>query len=185
MHRAPATSPEPLRSTPDPLRREDFAAACTGLAPELRRACRRLGIPDADVDDVVQESLLRAWAFRRTFQRGTNFRAWLHRVLRNAALSRHRRRRRERDGLDRLRLEPSLPRAAELRLLGPDDALLAALEALPAEFRAAVDLVDVQGLAYREAAEALGCPVGTVMSRLHRARRALRAALAPSLPAAA
>jgi len=167
-----------------PLDALAFAERLDALGPELARAARRLSWSQADADDLLQEAVLRAWTFRRSFTPGTNFRAWMHRILRNAGISRIRRHQREREALDRHRVEHALgaelPRADAIPEL--DDALsdevLQALAALRPPFAETVHLVDVEGLSYEQAAARLGCPVGTVMSRLHRARRQLRRQLA-------
>jgi len=138
----------------------------------------------ADAEDLVQESLLRAYRAIDSFD-GRYPRAWLLTILRNTERNRHRRRR------------PSLlndPEIAEER--GPateadaverraedrefDEAVTAALEELPENFRRVVELVDVDGLTYQEAADVLDVPLGTVMSRLHRARRRIRDVLVPA-----
>ena len=114
-------------------------------------------------------------------------RAWLHRILRNTFASRYRKRRREREVIDRAHSEGALyeqraravdePRVVAASL---SDEVTRALEALPVEFRAVLELVILDGLSYREAADRIGCPIGTVMSRLHRARAAMVAQLVPS-----
>ena len=138
----------------------------------------------ADAEDLVQESLLRAYRAIDSFD-GRYPRAWLLTILRNTERNRHRRRR------------PSLlndPEIVEER--GPateadaverraedrefDEAVTAALEELPENFRRVVELVDVDGLTYQEAADVLDVPLGTVMSRLHRARRRIRDVLVPA-----
>ena len=137
----------------------------------------------ADAEDLVQESLLRAYKAIHTFD-GRYPRAWLLTILRNTERNRHRRRRPE------LLSDPNI---AEER--GPatesdeierraedsefDSAVTAALEQLPENFRRVVELVDVDGLTYQEAADVLDVPLGTVMSRLHRARRRIRDVLVP------
>ena len=138
----------------------------------------------ADAEDLVQESLLRAYKAIDSFD-GRYPRAWLLTILRNTERNRHRRRRPE------LLSDPDI---AEER--GPrtesdeverraedsefDTAVTAALEQLPENFRRVVELVDVDGLAYQEAADLLDVPLGTVMSRLHRARRRIRELLVPA-----
>jgi len=180
----PLTLVRSSESVPGVLDAGRFSERVDALRPELRRAALRFAGNEADADDLLQEAVLRAWTFRRGFAPGTNFRAWMHRILRNVGITGFRRRRREREALDRHRQESAL--WEELRLDGPaveagsgveaglGDELAAALQALPSPYADTVRLVDVRGLSYEEAAERLGCPVGTVMSRLHRARRALR-----------
>ena len=148
----------------------------------LRRLARRWAGPDAD--DLVQETFARAIAARRSYQAGSNGRAWLCRILCNLAVSEQRRRARD----ERLRtrviaMSPALaadeppPRALE------DAELIAALATLAPCDRRILELAELEELSYREIARALECPLGTVMSRLHRARRRLREAARAALPA--
>ena len=136
-----------------------------------------------EAEDLVQETVFRAWRFWGTFETGTHRRAWLLRILRNTFINRHRRTRREREVLAEVRQAPwsaegwcSEP-SESLREGAMGDQVTAALEALPDAFRRVLVLVDLDDLSYREAADVLGCPVGTVMSRLHRARRAMQTSL--------
>lgn len=149
----------------------------------LRVAC---SITDqrADAEDLVQDTLLRAWRSIDTFD-GRHPRAWLLTVLRNAEINRHRRRRPELlDDPDRTfereltdnQVQTSAEDVVVDRMF--DAAVEAALSGLPDNFRRVVLLVDVDGLTYAEAAQALGLPEGTVMSRLHRARSRIRDRLA-------
>lgn len=143
-----------------------------------------------DAEDLVQETMAKAWAGYRNFEHGTNVRAWLYRIMTNTFISGYRRRDRvpvllQDDIVDRMpmRVWPSgasEPRSAEAEALDrmPTDEIRQALRGLPAEFRTAVYLADVEGYTYHETAAIMGTPVGTVMSRLHRARRALRSSLA-------
>jgi RNA polymerase sigma-70 factor (ECF subfamily) len=160
----------------------EFATEFLPHAPMLRRLARRMG--GAEADDLVQETFVRALAARHRYQRGSNGRAWLCRILCNLAISEGRRRVRD----ERLRTrvmamtpppptnEPEAPRLA-------DGALAAAMAQLQPAERRILELADVDELSYREIADALRCPIGTVMSRLHRARRHLRQHAAPRLPA--
>ena len=138
----------------------------------------------ADAEDLVQESLLRAYKAIDGFD-GRYPRAWLLTILRNTERNRHRRRRPE------LLSDPDMaeergPRteADEVERRAEDhefdEAVTAALEELPENFRRVVELVDVDGLTYQEAADVLDVPLGTVMSRLHRARRRIRDLLVPA-----
>jgi RNA polymerase sigma-70 factor (ECF subfamily) len=159
-----------------------FEGAVRPLLGGLRSAALRLTRNRADADDLLQEAVLRAWRFWHHYTPDSNLRAWLHRILRNAFINRYRRARRERDIMNEARL------AAESRVASTEPAALhdslsdevaKGLGELPAEFRAVLWAVDVDELSYREAADSLGCPIGTVMSRLHRARHGLAHALAP------
>jgi RNA polymerase sigma-70 factor, ECF subfamily len=167
-----------LRSAPG----HDFEHALRPLLANLRAAALRLTRNRADADDLLQEAVLRAWRFWDHYEPDTNLRAWLHRILRNAFVNRYRRGRRERDVLAEVRvvgaqratgIEPAAMRASL------SDEVAHGLDTLPSDFRAVLWAVDVDELSYREAAERLGCPVGTVMSRLHRARHGLAGSLQP------
>jgi RNA polymerase sigma-70 factor, ECF subfamily len=143
--------------------------------PRLRAHARRLCACDADAHDLVQDTLLRALLYRHRFEHGSNLRAWLRQIQLSIFVSRYRRGRREKRALEKLAFDPCSwvhPDAA-----APDaslgQGLELALRALPEGFRRAVELVDLEGLEYRDAAQALGVPIGTVMSRLHRGRKLL------------
>lgn len=147
-----------------------LSRALVGLLPELGRIARRLCGDAALAEDLTQETACRALAASETFRVGAAARPWLLRILHNTWVSHLRRRRREVALPEGLAAAPAPAR---------DGALVArALDALPPAQRAVVVLVDLEESSYVEAAGALGVPVGTVMSRLHRARRALRERLA-------
>ena len=153
----------------------EFAAELYPHVRLLQRLARRWG--GADADDLVQETFARALAARHRYAVGSNGRAWLCRILCNLAISE--RRRRARDERLRSRVIALQPEPAE-RDPEPhalDDAeLVAVLASLQPSERRILELAEIEELSYREIARALDCPVGTVMSRLHRARRRLRAA---------
>lgn len=147
----------------------------------------RLTNNPTDAEDLVQETYLRAFRSYGSFRPGTNLRAWLFRILTNAHINRYRARKRrpEETELDdvedlylyrRLRDETRYGRSAEDQLmeLFSEAEVVAAVEALPEAYRMAVLLADVEGFSYKEIAEILDIPVGTVMSRLHRGRKALQ-----------
>lgn len=148
----------------------------------LYRVGRRLTGETADAEDLVQETLLRAWRGWAGFTQGSNVRAWLLTILRNTFVSRWRSRKRE--GIS-ISLDDADPHAI-YRAVGSEDPeghffervvdakVLAAVEALPEEFREALVLSDLEGLPYAEVAQVLAIPVGTVKSRLFRARRLLQ-----------
>lgn len=151
----------------------------TYVVPEiavLYRAARALTRHPHDAEDLVQDTLLRAHRSIHTFD-GRHPRAWLLTILRNAHLSRVRRPRPEllhdADGVER-RQDPAPDATDALIDTGFDAELVRALDDLPAMFRDVIDLVDIGGQPYATAAETLGVPIGTVMSRLHRARTRLR-----------
>ena len=160
-------------------RRLDFEREVLRHRRELIGAGLRMTGSRAEAEDLVQDAVMRAWVFWHRFEPGTNGRAWMHRILLNTFINGYRRRRRERDILQTVH-------AQELRDQGWDasiaaapgeslgDEVQAALDALPEDFRRVVVLVDLEERSYRDAADAIGCPIGTVMSRLHRARRAMK-----------
>jgi RNA polymerase sigma-70 factor (ECF subfamily) len=137
----------------------------------LRDYARRLG----DADDLVQQTYLQAFAARAQFRAGSNARAWLHRIMVNVAMTEHRHRARTRRLEARLAAEPSID-AAE-RDADRERAVRQAMARLGQRDREILELADVEGCRYREIAHILDVPLGTVMSRLCRARRRLKAAL--------
>jgi len=164
------------------IRREDFDTAILRHFDELYGTAVRLTRDKNDAEDLVQEAIMRAWAFWERFQAGTNGRAWIHRILMNTFINGYRRKKREREVMGQVKVQvakkPQWVHDDEgRRREGLSDEVEAALEALPEEFRTVVVLVDGSGLSYREAATVLDCPIGTVMSRLHRARKRLQAEL--------
>jgi RNA polymerase sigma-70 factor (ECF subfamily) len=159
----------------------DLRAELVGLLPQLRVRALRLCGDSAAADDIVQDTVERALRFEGQYERGTNLRAWAFQVLFSVFITRWRRRRRERVALNHLSADPcawTVPGT----LTAPDsgegaltNATRRTLDALPRGFRAVVVLVDLEQRSYLDAARELGIPVGTVMSRLHRARRLLAA----------
>jgi len=156
-------------------------------ADALYGAALRLCRDPSDADDLVQEAYLRAYRFYDRFESGTNMKAWMLRILTNAFINRFRRSSRERDVLEGQNAAPVgdgvMSRAAMRGLTDPvgeaqrkliADEIQAALDDLPEDYRLVVLLADVEELSYREIAEIAGCPIGTVMSRLHRARRQMQ-----------
>jgi RNA polymerase sigma-70 factor (ECF subfamily) len=171
----------------------ELRARLTAHLPDLYSRALRLSRNDAVAQDVLQDTVERALRFEGQYEQGSNLRAWLQRILLSVFITRCRRTRRERRALENLTHDPcawTMPEAREGSLsLSPP--VQRALAALPASFRQAVELVDVADLSYRDAAEIIGVPLGTVMSRLHRGRRILadaireRAVATPELPEAA
>lgn len=157
------------------MHQRQYSEEILPCVPELSRTALRLTRGTALADDLVQETLTRAWQARKSFRPGTNARAWTHRILFNTYVNHYRKKKREREVLEELR-EIS-PRSSRSAYDGFGDEVTAALNALQAEFREAVELVDLGDLSYQDAADRLDCPVGTVMSRLHRGRKRLRRAL--------
>ncbi|WP_333585955.1 sigma-70 family RNA polymerase sigma factor [Phenylobacterium sp.] len=139
------------------------------MIPALRAFAWSLCHNGSDADDLVQDTLIKAWANREKFEPGTNLRAWLFTILRNTyytSLSRRRREVRDEDG-DYARLLKSPP-SQDWSITIQD--LQAALAQLPPEHREALVLVGAAGLSYEEAAEICGCALGTIKSRVNRAR---------------
>jgi len=169
---------------------EQEALPCRDL---LYRCALGLTRSRADAEDLVQETLTKAWAAFGGFQAGTNIRAWLNRIMTNTYINSYRKRRREPllltgsiDDLAACRPQPAhAGRSAEAealdKILAPE--LTRAMRSLPADFATTVYLADVEGLSYRDTATHMGTPLGTVMSRLHRGRRALRLSLTQGEPA--
>ena len=145
------------------------------LAPELFGRALRMTRSPAAAEDLVQDTVERAIRFEGQYQHGTNLRAWVYQILFSVFVTKCRRGRRERNALDVLSNDPcawTMPdRAAEMHALSPPVAR--ALDSLPRGFRDAVILVDLEEMSYKDAADRLGVPVGTVMSRLHRGRTML------------
>ena len=167
-----------------------FAREAEPLFDVLSRGARRLTRSDADAEDLLQDTLLHAYAGFRTFQEGSNLRAWLFRILYNRWVSAYRAKQRrpsevsvdevkERDLVSSAARVPAGLRSAEAEFLDalPDKEIKAAMDALPEGFRTVVYYADVQGYTYAETAAILGIPHGTVMSRVHRGRQRLRIAL--------
>ena len=153
------------------------------VMPELEvlmRVARSITGNPTDADDLVQDTLLRAYRAIERFD-GRYPRAWLLTIMRNAQINRVRRKRPEllRDpdtAMERLADEGGSELGPESLVIETefDAALETAVEALPEKFRSVLELVDIQGLSYQEAADVLGVPTGTIMSRLHRARTRIR-----------
>ena len=149
------------------------------LLPELRGRALRLTGNAALADDLVQDTFERALRFADRFAEGTNMRAWAHQVLFTVFVSRYRKDKRERKLWQRVLEDPTTKIRGARAQAEPDagwwlgEKVEACVDALPSGFRETFVLVDLKENSYREAASALGIPVGTVMSRLHRARKLL------------
>ena len=167
--------------------RASFAGEAMQYAPQLYSAALRMTRNAADAEDLMQEMYLRAYRSYHSFEEGTNLRAWLFRILTNTFINSYRAKQRrpqetELGDLEDLylyrRLSTMNPasRSAEDQLLDlfTDDEVKEALEALPDNFRLPVLLADVQDFSYKEIASILDIPIGTVMSRLHRGRKAMQ-----------
>lgn len=167
-----------------------FAEQATAHIPALYGVACRLTRNPTEAEDLVQDALVKAMRARDQFQADTNLKAWLFRILTNTFINKYRRGGLEKaifDGPDADPLVDGWVSASTMRQLrDPESTALLpivegevrnALDALPAEFRLAVVLSDVEEFSYEEIAEIMGCPIGTVMSRLHRGRKLLQRAL--------
>jgi RNA polymerase sigma-70 factor, ECF subfamily len=172
------------------LEQEEFARLALEHLDSMYGAAMRLTRSPADADDLVQDAFLKAYRFYDRFEPGTNLRAWLLRILTNTFINKYRRNVRERKVLDGEDAEPVgdgvMSRAAMRALTEPEsDAMRAivsqeiqkALDELSEEHRLMIVLADVEELSYKEIADIVGCPIGTVMSRLHRARKQMQGKL--------
>src|SRR6478735_12314219 len=181
---------QPAATHEDPALRERFERDVLPLLPSLCGAAMRMTRNRSDAEDLVQETYLRAYRGFAGFQEGTNLKALLYRILTNSYINTYRKKQREPqivDGpedvdewylYDRLGGR-SVEDSAETTVLDtiPDQAVKDAVESLPERFRLPVLLTDVEGFSYKEIAEIMDTPIGTVMSRLHRGRKALERVL--------
>jgi RNA polymerase sigma-70 factor (ECF subfamily) len=177
-----------------PDRDERFEHDVIPFMGQLYPAALRMTRNASDAEDLVQETFAKAYAAFHQFQPGTNLRAWLHRILSNTFINSYRKKRREpiqdlgaefsedwQTGNDPLSPPVRSAEAEALERLADSD-ILQALRSLPLEFRVAIYLADIEGYPYKEIAEMMSTPIGTVMSRLHRGRARLRQQLASHAP---
>ena len=168
--------------------RQEFETIALPQLDSIYGAALRLTRNPAEAEDLVQDAYVRAYRFWHTFKTGTSIKAWLFTILRNTFINRYHRGNRRRSArndleaqLHSLGTDAAVGRA-EATVPGPEKAIgqritreriNAALESIPEDYRTAVMLADLEGLAYKEIAEVMDCPIGTVMSRIYRGRRLL------------
>jgi RNA polymerase sigma-70 factor (ECF subfamily) len=168
---------------------EQFTADAMQYAPQLFSTALRMTRNRSDAEDLVQETYIKGWRSFHTFQEGTNLRAWLFRIMTNTYINKYNAQKRkgtevELDDVEELFLykrlgsidQSQLSSSAEDQMLElfTDDEVKNALEELPEDFRIPVLLSDVDGFSYKDISEMLEIPIGTVMSRLHRGRKAMQ-----------
>lgn len=168
--------------------RESFSVDAMQYAPQLFSTALRMTRNRADAEDLVQETFTKAWRAFDSYQQGTNLRAWLFRIMTNTYINRYNAKMRrptetELDEVEELFLfrrlgafdQSKMSNSAEDQMLElfTDDEVKNAIEELPEAFRIPLLMSDVEGFSYKEIAEMLDVPIGTVMSRLHRGRKAM------------
>ncbi len=166
--------------------RDEFETLALGHLDPLYAAALRLTRNERDAEDLVQDTFLRAYRFFDKFERGTNIKAWLFKILTNTFINRYRRKIKERSAVEDERetvYERFMSQDVSENAANPEqyffdrllsDDVLRAIDSLPVDFRMVVILADLQEFSYKEIAEILDCPVGTVMSRLYRGRKLLQ-----------
>jgi RNA polymerase sigma-70 factor (ECF subfamily) len=180
-----AVADQPIRTDNDLEARGRFAEEAIGYLDTLYRGALRLTRDAIQAEDLVQDTYVRALRYQGSYQVGTNMKAWLFAIMRNLFWDRFKGGRPEDVSLDgdgdfalydTLKDPTAMPEAEVLDRIAADE-VVKAVEKLPELHREVVLLVDVEGFSYKDAADVLGVPIGTVMSRLHRARRQLQKSL--------
>jgi RNA polymerase sigma-70 factor (ECF subfamily) len=167
--------------------RAEFEREALKHLDSLYATALRLTRSSSDAEDLVQDTFLKAYRFYDHFEAGTNLKAWLFKILTNTFINKYRRSTRERNVLEGSDADPVgegvMSNAALRGLADPVGTTLlpivgqeiqAALDELPEDYRLMIMLADVEELSYKEIADVVGCPIGTVMSRLHRARKMMQ-----------
>ncbi len=177
-----------LLSENERARQVDFETTALPHLSAMYNFSLRLTANEEDAQDLVQESMLKAYRFWDSFEKGTNIKAWLYRIVKNSFINKYRKNAKEPNKIDydevkdfynTIKDDSVDPNDLETQLFGDllDDDITIALQRLPADFRTVVILCDLQGQTYEEIADIVGCPVGTVRSRLHRGRKMLHDSL--------
>jgi RNA polymerase sigma-70 factor (ECF subfamily) len=187
---APTRSEEALRNKEKKRLRREFEEACLSHLDALYASALKLTRSASDAEELVQDTYLKAFRFADKFEWGTNLKAWLFRVQSNTFINDYRHKGHEKKYLERAATESLydqvLDTEARAYAANPEthvfnnfmkEDLERALEEMPDDFKLVVVLIDLQGFSYKEVAEIIGSPIGTVMSRLHRGRRILQRAL--------
>ena len=163
---------------------EKFEAVALEHMNLVYRSALYMAQNENDAQDLVQETYLRAYRFFDKFEEGTNCKAWLLKILQNTFINTIRRKRKQSrvihlSEMEDQGLELTSDANPEYEVFGDlfDDEMTAAMNRLPVEYRTAILLADVKRLSYKEVADIVDCPIGTVMSRLHRGRKLLRESL--------
>ncbi len=181
------TSHSPIPRTTHLKQKEFEAEAVPHMDLLYNFALRTTGNED-DARDLLQETYLKAFRFWDKYEKGTNIRAWLFRIMKNSYINRYRKETREpgmvdyedvENFYDSIRADSTDTNDLQEKLFGNllSDEVTQALQSLPEDFRTVVILADIEGLSYEEIAEFLNCPIGTVRSRLHRGRKMLQTQL--------